>query len=109
MYPSSVKAPRKDRIWVYWVIRATSKEDHENIRWVAQAFSGRYRLYTDEAKRFKDLAEAERVAKYLQKRGDAASKWHEHAGVRYEVLKVYVEKKTTKEWPLDVLEKLAKV
>lgn len=104
----NVKAPSTDRkVWCYWAIRAIDKEDPTEVCWVEQRYSGRYQLASNCAQ-FKEQADAIRVAKYLTKR--AQNQFHyPWKDYTYEVVKVVHERNVQLEWPLTILEKLAKV
>ena len=104
----NAKAPRTDRkVWFYWAIKATDKEDPRDICWVEQRYSGRYQLSGDCAK-FQSQEEAIRVAKYLTMKGlnQYAYPWKDYT---YQAVKIAHERRIEVEWPLTILEKLAKI
>lgn len=115
MSHGDVSAP-KPRVTVYYTIRVVynNAEDarargRSSPQWVTQGSSGRWDCYSREAKRFKELAEAKRVATYLTKKTlNGVGSWSWNYDARFEVIKVVVEKKVELEWPLTLLEKLAK-
>jgi hypothetical protein len=115
MSRGDVPAP-KPKVTVYYTIRVVYNDIEDarvrgrsSTQWVTQGYTGRYDCYSREAKRFKELAEAKRVATYLAKKTlNGVGSWDWNYDAKFEVVKVVVEKKVELEWPLTLLEKLAK-
>jgi hypothetical protein len=91
------------RTWVYWIVRCTRPDRSE--AWVSQNMTGRYDRGLH-ATRFTEFAEARRVAQYITKKTSTHYHWREW---KIEVMKVVTDRKVSLEWPLSLLEKLAKV
>ncbi len=110
-YNATVKQP-EPRLWVYWIIRCqaeTERGHHQKITYARRLTNGRWDRNPWHAKKFKHQDQAVRVAKYLIKRQTAFYGQSEWGGCKIEVVKVILERKHSLEFPLGVLEKIAKV
>lgn len=99
------------RAWVYWIIQCVSDAEHGGpdrityVRHIDNRTWNRNGLY---AKKFPRLEWAMKVAKYLTKRQKHIYGRLDWGGCKIEVVKIIVERKHALEWPLTVLDKLAK-
>lgn len=100
------------RSWSYWIIRCVVRADGNPLSpWITYVRSlpnGRWNRNAWFAKKFYKLSRAVQVAKYLTKRQGVRGQI-EWRGGEIEVVKITVERKHSKEWPLNVLDKLARV
>jgi hypothetical protein len=96
------------KTWVYWIIRCRVG-GNECITYARQMPNGHWNNNGVFAKKFTDRAKAIKIAAYLTKRQKTVSGQLDWGRRTIEVIKCTVERKHSVEWPLGLLERIAKV
>jgi hypothetical protein len=95
------------RAWVYWIIRCSSADGR--ISYLRKLPNGRYNRNGVYATKFSDRNKAIQVANYVIKRQKNVYGAVDWGDCKIEVVKAILERKHALEWPLGVLDKIAKV